>query len=137
MFELQGIDHVAISVRDVHRSAEWYRLMLGLTRIHQDAWGDCPIVMAAGATAIALFPVGTPTPDPPPGRHVLSIRHIAFRVDASNFLRAREQLSRQGLAAEFQDHQIAQSIYFLDPDGHQIEITTYDLAERQSSSGGQ
>ena len=136
MFELEGIDHVAISVADVHRSAQWYRNTLGLERRYETAWADCPIVMGRGTTAIALFPVGTPTPEPPPGRHVLSMRHVAFRADAKNFAQAQDELTRNGVSFEFQDHQIAHSIYFLDPDGHQIEITTYDLPNRQSSTGG-
>ena len=28
---------------------------------------------------------------------------------------------------DFQNHEISHSIYFLYPDGHQIEITTYEL----------
>jgi len=41
-------------------------------------------------------------------------------------LRSRE-LKKHGIKFEFQDHEIAHSIYFRDPDGHQLEITTYDL----------
>lgn len=41
--------------------------------------------------------------------------------------RPQHELPGQGIACEFQDHGIAHSIYFCDPDGHQIEITTYDL----------
>jgi len=28
---------------------------------------------------------------------------------------------------EFQNHGIAHSIYFRDPDGHELEITTYEV----------
>jgi catechol 2,3-dioxygenase-like lactoylglutathione lyase family enzyme len=55
------------------------------------------------------------------------MRHLAFRVDGSNFARARERLEARGISVSFQDHGIAHSIYFHDPDGHQLEITTYDI----------
>jgi len=36
-------------------------------------------------------------------------------------------LKKRGIKFEFQDHEIAHSIYFRDPDGHQLEITTYQV----------
>jgi catechol-2,3-dioxygenase len=56
------------------------------------------------------------------------MRHVAFRVSAVNFARARQQLGARGIGVEFQDHQIAHSIYFHDPDGHQIKLTTYEVS---------
>lgn len=127
-FEIQGIDHVALAVRDVRRSAEWYQQVLGLRRLYEDAWGDLPAVVGIGGTAIALFPVQGDAPKGRPGRDTLAMRHLAFRVDAPNFAKARQALEGRGIAVEFQDHGIAQSIYFHDPDGHELEITTYERA---------
>ena len=126
-FTLQGIDHVALAVRDVSASARWYEEVLGLKRRYEAAWGDYPAVVGVGTTALALFPVEGDTPQPRPGRDVLAMRHAAFRVDADNFLRARDALMRRAIAFTSQHHGISQSIYFLDPDGHELEITTYDL----------
>jgi catechol 2,3-dioxygenase-like lactoylglutathione lyase family enzyme len=53
--------------------------------------------------------------------------HLAFRADRKNFHGAQRELEKHGIKFEFQDHEIAHSIYFRDPDGHQLEITTYDL----------
>lgn len=135
-FRLQGIDHVALAVRDVHRSGEWYRDVLGLERRHEEAWGDFPLILASGETMIAFFPVQNDSPRPTPGRDTLAMRHLAFRADAANFARAREALTRRGIAVEFQDHAIAHSIYFEDPDGHRLEITTYDVAAFADSDQG-
>ena len=55
------------------------------------------------------------------------MRHLAFRADRENFAKVRVELERRGLRVEFQDHGISHSIYFHDPDGHELEITTYDL----------
>jgi len=125
-FALEGLDHVALAVRDVDRSAAWYCDVLGLERRHADVWGDHPAVVGIGTTSLALFPVEGPVPRPRPGRDVLSMRHVAVRVNASNFAGAQRALEARGIQWTFQDHQIAHSIYFHDPDGHEIEITTYE-----------
>ena len=127
---VEGIDHVALTVRDVARSVGWYQAVLGLERRHADVWGDFPAVVGAGTTSLALFPAPVPEPGPPPGREVLSIRHVAFRVDRATFDRARGELEAHGVTPHFEDHAAAHSLYFTDPDGHQLEITTYDVAPR-------
>lgn len=127
-FALEGLDHVALTVTDVTRSVEWYRTVLGLERRCEETWGDYPAVVGVGTTALALFPVASEAPKPPPGRDTLAMRHLAFRVNRVNFERARRSLTARGIPLESQHHGIADSIYFHDPDGHEIEITTYDFA---------
>jgi catechol 2,3-dioxygenase-like lactoylglutathione lyase family enzyme len=127
VLRLQGIDHVALSVRDVGRSVAWYQAVLGLERRYADVWGDLPAVLGVGTTSLALFPAPVPDPAPPPGRGVLSVRHIAFRVDRAAFAQARAELEAHGLQPRFEDHIAAHSLYIHDPDGHQLEITTYEV----------
>ena len=126
-FHLEGIDHVALAVRDVEKSAAWYCDVLGLERRHQDTWGSFPAIVGIGTTSLALFPVAGSSPQPRPGRDVLAMRHLAFRASRGEFDNARASLVAQGISITEQDHQISRSIYFEDPDGHEIEITTYDL----------
>lgn len=126
-FQLEGIDHVALAVRDVELSAAWYCDVLGLERRHQAVWGSHPAVVGIGTTSVALFPVAGPSPQPRPGRDVLAMRHLAFRASRPEFENARAALAARGIETEIQDHQIARSIYFRDPDGHEIEITTYEI----------
>jgi catechol 2,3-dioxygenase-like lactoylglutathione lyase family enzyme len=128
MFRIEGIDHVALTVRDGRRSVAWYQNVLGLERRYEEAWGDYPAVLGVGTTALAIFPAPVPEPGPPPGRDVLSIRHIAFRVDRAAFEQARGELEAHGLAPQFDDHGVSHSLYVSDPDGHQLEITTYDIS---------
>ncbi|HEY6206365.1 MAG TPA: VOC family protein [Chthoniobacterales bacterium] len=123
--ELEGIDHVAIAVRDVERAAQWYCDVLGFVHRYKDAWDGNPTFIGKGTTALALFPVrgrSTSTSHPP-----IRMLHLAFRADRKNFLGAQEELKHRGIDFEFQDHEISHSIYFHDPDGHELEITTYDL----------
>lgn len=127
MFRTQGIDHVALAVRDVRSSARWYAEVLGLQRLHEDVWGDHPAIIGNGTTSIALFPIEAEQPKPRPGRDTVSMRHLAFRVDRANFTAAKASLSGRGIDYTEQHHGICESIYFFDPDGHELEITTYEL----------
>jgi catechol 2,3-dioxygenase len=125
--KLEHIDHVAITVSNVGRSLAWYRDVLGLERRHEEAWGDVPTMVCAGETCVALFPSDGPDPKPVDVREAVSMRHFAFRVDRANFDAAQSSFRDLGIAFESADHGIAQSVYISDPDGHRIEITTYEL----------
>ncbi|MEO5717364.1 MAG: VOC family protein [Chthoniobacterales bacterium] len=123
---LEGLDHIAISVSDMERSVQWYVEVLGLERQHTDVWDGAPQFVGKGATGIAIFPIressdggGTPPP--------VRVRHFALRADRANFLQAQRELKERGIHFEFEDHEIAHSIYFHDPDGFDLEITTYEL----------
>ena len=129
--QVEDIDHVALAVRNVEQSARWYQETLGLQRLYQDAWGSYPAVVGIGSTAIALFPVQSEDPKPSPERDVIAMRHLAFRATGESFSRAQDLLQSRGIQFEFQDHDIAHSIYFEDPDGHRLEITTYDIDSGQ------
>src|SRR5688572_27292490 len=119
MLRTEGIDHVALAVRDVRASATWYQDVLGLERRHEAVWGDFPAVVGLGGTAVALFPLEG-SPRPRPGRDTVAMRHLAFRVDRANLESAKVELHERGIAFTEQDHGISRSIYFLDPDGHQL-----------------
>jgi catechol 2,3-dioxygenase-like lactoylglutathione lyase family enzyme len=119
-----GLDHVALAVRDLDRSAAFYRDVLGFTRVYEREW-PVPVMMAApGGTGVALFEAASgPDGVPPPVR----VLHVAFRVERDAFEAAREKLATCGLAPEFSDHEVSHSLYFHDPDGHRLELTTYDI----------
>jgi catechol 2,3-dioxygenase-like lactoylglutathione lyase family enzyme len=125
--ELQHIDHVAITVSDLARSLAWYRDVLGLERRFEDEWGDVPTMVCAGETCVALFPSDGPNPRQVAVRETVSMRHFAFRADRANFEVAQARFRELGIEAESADHGIAQSVYISDPDGHRIEITTYEV----------
>lgn len=127
MLNLEGIDHVALAVDDVERSASWYIEMLGFERLYGGMWGGVPVFVGKGTTALALFPRRRATVnqrDP----NDLDMLHLAFRADRESFLAAQMELKDRGVEFEFQDHEISLSIYFRNPDGHRLEITTYELS---------
>ena len=127
MFKIEALDHVALSVRDVERSAQWYAEVLGFKRLHEDKWNGIPVFVGNGDAAIALFPAREEVGSMSPDRAAVRTLHFAFRADRENFLRAQDELKKRAITFDFQNHEISHSIYFRDPDGHQIEITTYEL----------
>ncbi len=126
MMDLEGIDHVALAVRDVERSARWYIEVLGFERRHEGMWDGVPVFVGLGSTNLALFATHHPAPVPRP-RGSITMLHLAFRASRAGFAAAQRELEERGIQVHFQDHEISHSIYFQDPDGHELEITTYEV----------
>jgi catechol 2,3-dioxygenase-like lactoylglutathione lyase family enzyme len=124
-FEAQGLDHVALVVSDMERSIAWYGDVLAMERRFADVWvgqGD-PVVLCNGDACVALF-------EPVEGEAVGADgvnRHFAIRLDRAGFDAIRAGLAERGIDAERWDHRICHSLYIRDPDGHQVELTTYDV----------
>jgi len=127
MVKIEALDHVALSVRDLERSARWYANVLGFKRLHEGMWDGVPIFVGNGDAAIALFPASEEIGSMSHDRAAVRALHFAFRADRENFLCAQDELKKRAIPFDFQNHEISHSIYFRDPDGHQIEITTYEL----------
>jgi catechol 2,3-dioxygenase-like lactoylglutathione lyase family enzyme len=126
--QLEGIDHVALGVRDIERSVKWYTEVLGLELLHEGMWNGVPTFIGKGNTGIALFPASANAKSTPSTGRDIRMLHLAFRANRDGFLAAQGELKKRGIKFEFQDHEISHSIYFRDPDGHQLEITTYEVA---------
>lgn len=128
MFRIQHLDHIALTVSDLSASIAWYKRVLGLEQRYEDAWHNSPAMLCAGDTCLAFFASHTPQPaSAPDSNRTLIMKHLAFRVDRVNFEAAQRALTEQGIAFEFQDHTISYSVYFSDPDGYRLELTTYEV----------
>jgi len=121
--KLNHLDHVAIRVKNIDISSQWYSNVLGLKKVQTDKWGAYPIFMLAGKTGVAIFPhLNTYKPNnKSPYKH---IDHFAFNVDNENFKKAKHKLDVLGIVYDFQDHFYFHSIYIKDPDDHTVELTT-------------
>lgn len=124
--ELEGIDHVALAVRDVERSARWYIEVLGCEHRHRGMWGGNPVFIGRGTTALALFPARRDAREASGKPDHIGMLHLAFRTTRTGFDTAQRELRTRDIPFSFQDHDISHSIYFHDPDGNEVEITTYD-----------
>ncbi|MFN8009190.1 MAG: VOC family protein [Terriglobia bacterium] len=129
-FRVVQIDHVELFVPDRQAAAEWYEKVLGLTAVPEAAlWAKDPkgplmISPDRGKTKLALFQ-GTPQGRQP----TAGFHRVAFRVDADGFLAFVRRLAECKIEpARFRDHDQAISVYFDDPFGHHLEVTTYEPA---------
>jgi catechol 2,3-dioxygenase-like lactoylglutathione lyase family enzyme len=121
--ELVGLDHYAISVTDLERSAEGYRHVLGFHVLHK--WTTTWMV-GGGNVEVGLFlrPDAEPAPDTS-----RAIKHVAFLVDDGEFAGTQDELTCKGIEVQGPDDTgIAYSLFSADPDGHLLEITTYHSA---------
>lgn len=119
---ITGINHITLSVRDIERSFQFYIEILGLTPIQKNA-RSCYVT--AGGTWIAFDrydgDLDRPLPD---------YSHIAFQVLPENFQKCVTRLQQAGCEAWQQNSTEGDSFYFLDPDGHKLEVHCTTLAER-------
>lgn len=125
-FKIDNLDHVAIRVANLNRSAEWYQKTLGLKKYRLEKWGDFPIFLLAGKSGIALFPEKENEDDFPKS----DIDHFAFNVTNENFQKAKEEFDQKGIKYIFKDHFYFQSLYLQDPDNHTVELTTIMVNEK-------
>lgn len=135
-FRVLQIDHVELFVPDRHEAARWYQRVLGLEVVpaYEDWAADPggPLMTSSddGGTKLALFEGQPQKLRPTAGFH-----RVAFRVGADGFLKFLRRLSdlqlkdsrgRSVTSGSVVDHEKAYSIYFCDPYGHRLEVTTYE-----------
>jgi|GEM_PF-140958 len=121
MLQLRFLDHVAIRVKDLDASCQWYQDVLGLSAHQMPEWGPFPIFLLVGQTGVALFPKSHQPPETSP---LPMVDHFAFNVDGENFNKAQHRFKELGIPFQIQDHHYFHSVYIQDPDGHTVELTT-------------
>jgi catechol-2,3-dioxygenase len=119
---LQGVDHVHVFVQDRAAAEQWYAKVLGLVRSPGlEFWaadgGPLTLQDPADTVHLALFERPRQT----------NRATIALRTSAEGLRAWQAHLSGfADLKVTFEDHEVALSIYFSDPDGNPYEITTYE-----------
>ena len=125
--KLDGINHFALNVRNMDRALEFYAGILGFPVIMRTETkaGLKHVEVDAGNVAIALFE--SPDLDLTAAQKTMTddgYLHFAFGAPYDRFDTTLQVLKAGGVAmdGEPRDWGDGVSIYFPDPDGHQIEI---------------
>lgn len=129
-FSVQRIDHIVLRVRDLDRSAEFYRTVLGCEVVRRR--DDLGLVhLRAGASMIDLVSVegrlgsrgGAAA-----GQEARNLDHLCLRIEPFNEADLVAHLRKHGLAplgsaeVNFGAEGDGLSLYFHDPDGNAIEL---------------
>ena len=124
MIHPDRIGHVVIKVRDLERSRRFYTEVLGLA-VMQELPQVKMVFLASNRREhheLALAEVGARAGAPNPGD--IGLAHFAFRLKTVEDLRAAyRELKERGVPISFTvNHGVTRSVYFLDPDGNQLEV---------------
>ncbi|HMD44518.1 MAG TPA: VOC family protein [Acidimicrobiales bacterium] len=125
---VKELGHLVLYVRDVGRSAAFYREVLGWPQVAPDP-GDPPAGVAAFSSGrthheLLLIEVGEDAAPVPQGRRV-GMYHFGLNVgdtddDLRQALAAVEAAGATVLGAS--DHGVTHSLYIADPDGNEVEL---------------
>ena len=121
---VRGVGHVVLKVRDLDRSAKFYREVIGLKEVARFP-GQMVFFSATGQNHhdLALLAVGPGAPGPQ--QEGVGLYHVALKIgDRLEDLRAaKEHLEAHGITKiRVTDHRVSQSIYLNDPDGNGLEL---------------
>lgn len=124
MIRPERIAHIVLKVRDLERSKKFYTEVLGMDVMSEIAMPR--ILFLANNRRdhheIGLLEVGPQASAPP--ANAVGLVHVAFRLRSEEELRAaHKELKEKEVPISFTvNHGITKSVYFLDPDGHELEV---------------
>jgi len=113
---IRGLYEVAIRVKELARAESFYRGILGLKVGIRDERRNWLFLRAGGEAGMVVLQED---------KGEWPTQHFAFTVAEADIEQAAIILREQGLAVEgpvFHDWMPAKSIYFADPDGHDLEL---------------
>ena len=134
--KITELDHIVLNVDDIDRSLKFYTGVLGLQAERLDEFKagkvGFPSVRINGDTIIDLFPTGeTRVASKQTEKRPGNLNHFCMVVDRQNFSGIVDYLAqhgvtvREGPISRWGARGRATSVYFLDPDGNEIEIRCY------------
>ena len=132
MIKVLGVDHVALSVRDLEASRKFYTEVIGL-KISEREYQKPGIeyFLDCGTSLIGLIQ-GKPDGE----KHLLQDEglggnHVSFRVPTKDFDRFAEEIKKRGITITYiKKRERSWSVYFLDPDGNKLEFTAWPLEDK-------
>jgi catechol-2,3-dioxygenase len=127
--EVKELGHLVLYVRNVKRSAAFYRDVLGWRQLVPTQELGFPAAAFSAPSnrthhELLLIEVGEDAESLPPGRHV-GLYHFGLKVgDTDDELRDALRTVQEAGATVVgtSDHTVTHSLYILDPDGNEIEL---------------
>ena len=119
---ITGINHITLAITDVERSFTFYTSILGFRPVAKWPAGA---YLLAGDTWIALVADQHTRQTALP-----EYTHIAFSISAQDIGPLSERIRASDATIWQENWTEGDSLYFLDPDGHKLEIHASDLATR-------
>ena len=122
MINPDRIGHVVLKVRNLERSRQFYSEVLGLEVMFEIPGMAFLASHRRDHHEIGLMEVG-PAAEAPKGPQV-GLSHVAFRLgEEAELIKAYRELKERQVTISFTVHHgITKSVYFLDPDGNQLEV---------------
>lgn len=121
---IKSMNHITLAVSAVDKSFHFYREVIGLKPLVK--WNKGAYFLVGEAESSFWFclnfdqnPKSTP-----------SNTHYAFSVDAESFKEMSERIISFGTKIYKNNSSPGESLYFLDPDGHKLEIHVGDWKAR-------
>lgn len=121
---LSGLNHLTLSVKNLELSLHFYHTILGMQLKASWATGaylSCGPLWLCLSMNKYLEPI------------VSGYTHYAFSIDQKNFSKFCMHLLDHKVAMWQENSSEGDSFYFLDPDGHQLELHVGDLDSRLQS----
>jgi glutathione S-transferase fosA5 len=126
MSPIIGLNHLTLAVSDLDRSIAFYTALLGFSIRMR---GQSSAYLEAGTLWLALVVDSGVRRGPLP-----EYSHVAFTVAASELPSLAGLLTKAGVA-RWQEADHSDSFYFIDPDGHKLELHAGDLRGRLAGRG--
>ena len=132
MIKISGLDHVALSVADLERSRKFYEEVLGFkVSPRENQKPGTEYFLDCGPSLVGLI-----QGDPKGDKHELQDgglggNHFSFRIHTRDFDKAVEMLKAKNVTITFEKkREKSWSVYFLDPDGNKLEMTSWPLEDK-------
>ena len=116
MLPIRGIYEIAVPVKDLAKAETFYREVLGLEVGLRDERRNWLFLRAGGQNGMVVLQEN---------KGEWPVMHFAFTVEEADLEQAVALLGQNGVAIDgpyFHEWMPAKSVYFSDPDGHNLEL---------------